>query len=80
MRTLSHFEVSRALVELMQYTHDSGQAVKIIKPGGGTPCALISFYRLESLMQQLKRANDELAAIGLETRAAVRKAMESKEG
>ncbi|MJS61832.1 hypothetical protein DOC35_19305 [Salmonella enterica subsp. enterica] len=79
MRTLSHFEAGRALAELMLYVNDSGQPVKIVRPGGGGACALISMTRLESLTQQLKKLTGELDNLDAETRRRIYKELARKD-
>lgn len=71
MRTLTHFEAERSLAGLMRYVNDSGQAVKIVSPGGAGACALISAARLEALTQQLKKITGELDALDEKTRRRV---------
>lgn len=79
MRTLTHFEVGRSLPELMLYVNDSGQAVKIVRTGGGGACALISYARLESLTQQLKKLTGELDALDDKKRQRIYKELARKD-
>lgn len=79
MRTLSHFDASRSLPELMTYVTDSGQGVKIVKCGTRGACVLISHSHLQSLTQQLKRLTVELDALDEDTRKGIYKAMARKD-